>query len=194
MNKIDIKKIYLVNFILLICIFLTTFIYVNYGLKLSEQNEYEMVISKGNEVEKEIKSLSKKSVTTDSVISKFVKNAIIESLSFEITKVDEQFDVAKKFFTDSGWDSYNNSINETLNTLIQDDLITMSAITDKDPILMNSKKFGGISFWKYYSKVSIRFVGKGGTINKEYHLIIILSQKKDGKNIRGLAIDSFEIK
>lgn len=195
MNNIDIKKIYYLNLLILLLFLILSTLIINFSVKNSEQVNYNAVIQE-NEIhlKSETKKLSENSVTTDSVVSNFVKAAVIESLSFEITKINEQLSVAKKFYTDNGWLSYNATINETLKNLIQEDMITMSTIVEKDPILMNTKNFAGISFWKFYTKATIRFVGKGGTTNQEYNVIIILSQKKDGKNIRGLAIDRFEIK
>lgn len=189
----NIKKFMLLNTI----IFLISIIFVFFMKDILVNNFEPQKYKKIEFPEKNVylKDLTTEIITTDDVVNDFVIRSIVDSLSFEIDKLNKKDELIKNYFSDNGWLYFYPTLKDLRVKLKEEnDVITSSVVILDDPILMNVYSNSNIKLWKYYVKPTLKIVGKGGISIQDYSLIMILSQVKNPKNIRGLAIDSFELK
>jgi hypothetical protein len=135
-------------------------------------------------------------ITTDEIVRDFVVKAAVSSLSFEIgAELKNQEKNAQHYFSDKGWSSYWPTYKQTRDLLIvEQDLISVTAIVTETPLLMGVRSFAGVKSWKFYVEGIYQAIGRGGIENNNYIAVVILSQKNSAENISGMAIDSFELR
>lgn len=193
MQKIKIKHLLLINFLVLLLTPFVMFFFANYGVDSMLKNIYGY--KESIESRTVPHRFSKSPIITDEVIRDFIKKAIVNTLSFEANKLAEQESTARPFFSDSGWASFWGEYKITQNNLINnEDMIRMTAVVNQSPLILGFRSFGEKKYWRFYLDGNYQAVGKGGEENRPFTAILELSQTASHENIKGIAIDRMDIR
>jgi intracellular multiplication protein IcmL len=126
-------------------------------------------------------------------IIRFASKAAVAAYSFDFVNYKEDLQLARPFFTDTGWQGYLNAAQGLINTIVSSQLFVYGIVSGT-PVIANQGVLPGSGFtWRIQIPFLVTYETATGPVNRNYFIIVRVVRVPTSQNPQGIGIDQFTV-
>lgn len=124
-------------------------------------------------------------------ILQWASKAATSAYTFDYVNYNKQLALARPYFTEAGWQDYLQSVNNLIQTLVQNQLI-INGIVSGAPIISNQGSLPGQpNVWRVQIPFLVTYQSANTTTKKNFYVLMIITGVPTSMNPQGIGIDQF---
>lgn len=121
----------------------------------------------------------------------WASKAAITSYTFVYVNYNQQLEMARPYFTQAGWQDYQQSISDVIDTIVKNKLI-INGIVSGAPVISNQGPLPGRGYtWRIQIPFLVTYQSANETTKRNYFVVITIVKVPTTVNPQGIGIDQF---
>jgi intracellular multiplication protein IcmL len=126
-------------------------------------------------------------------IINFASKAATIAYTFDFANYQNQIADVRNYFTQTGWNEFNASINPLINTIASRQL-TVSGVVSGTPVISNEGPLPGFEYaWRVQIPFLITYQSTDKTSKRNNYVIVTVVRVPTSTNPQGIGIDRFVV-
>jgi intracellular multiplication protein IcmL len=122
---------------------------------------------------------------------RWASKAATVAYTFDFVNYNTQTAAARPYFTEDGWQDYLNSVNNLINTIVQNQLF-VNGVVSGAPVISNQGNIPGRGYvWRVQIPFLVTYQSANTTSKQNYFVIISIVKVPTYVNKQGIGIDQF---
>ncbi|HLB42393.1 MAG TPA: DotI/IcmL/TraM family protein [Gammaproteobacteria bacterium] len=143
-----------------------------------------------NEQRMELKSYEEPNLLPDTILRWASKAATIAS-TYDFSNYNNQLAVARPYFTESGWSSYQRSVTRLINAIVANQLVVNGIVTGT-PVISNQGPLGVDYAWQVQMPFLVAYQpASAPPYQRSYFVVLTIVKVPTSSNPQGIGIDQF---
>lgn len=126
-----------------------------------------------------------------STLIKWASKAAVAAYTFDFVRYNEQFELARPYFTSKGWSDYQSSVSRLIATITQNQLF-VNGVVSAPPVISNQGEYPGRGYtWRIQIPFLVTYQSAEQVERKEYTVIVTIVKVPTSINPAGIGVDQF---
>lgn len=126
-----------------------------------------------------------------STLIQWASKAAVAAYTFDFVNYNKQAELARPYFTDTGWADYVNSISGLIQTIRQNQLL-VNGVVSGTPVISNQGEILGQGYvWRVQMPFLVTYQSSEGISKKSYTVTVTIEKVPTWKNPSGIGINQF---
>lgn len=127
-------------------------------------------------------------------IIRFASKAAVTAYTLDFVNYEKQLGVARPFFTSGGWTDFNSSMNNVINTIVQNQLF-VAGVVYGTPVISNQGPLPGKGYvWRIQIPFLVTYRSANSSSKSKYLVTVTIVHVPTRDNPQGIGIDQFVMK
>src|SRR3990167_1014166 len=135
-------------------------------------------------------SFERPNVLPDTII-KWASKAAIAAYTFNFVNYNDQIKIARPYFTDAGWRDYIASVNDLVNTVVQNSLFVNGVVAGTPVIANHGPLLGRKWVWRVQIPFLVTYQSANTTRVRNFYVTLTIVSIPTNVNPQGIGIDQF---
>lgn len=141
----------------------------------------------------ELSSFDEPNLMPDTITT-FASKAAVAAYTFDFVNFNKQIQGAHPYFTDAGWDNYQNSISGLIDTITKNQLFVNGVVVGP-PVISNQGDLPGSGYaWRVQLPFLVTYQSADATTQTTYKVNITIVRVSPDINPTQIGIDRFVMK
>lgn len=124
-------------------------------------------------------------------LTRWASRAAVAAYTYDFVNSDKQLAIARTYFTDAGWDAFQTSNANLIQSIVQNQLFVSGVVTGP-PVISNQGEIPGRGYvWRVQLPFLVTYQSSDTTTRKEFTLSITIVRVPTWKNPAAIGIDQF---
>jgi intracellular multiplication protein IcmL len=122
---------------------------------------------------------------------KWASKAAVAAYTFDFVNYDKQINLARPYFTDAGWNDYQNSISALIASIRQKQLFVNGVVAGAPIIASQGESLGSGYTWRVQIPFLVTYQSSEETKQTSFLVMLTIVKVSTLKNPTGIGIDQF---
>lgn len=124
-------------------------------------------------------------------ILRWSSKAATVAYTFDFVHYNSQMAAARPFFTEAGWQDYQNSVNSLINYIINNQLF-VNGVVSGPPVISNQGNLPGKGYaWRVQIPFLVTYQSENTTSKRNLYVLLSIVRVSTDVNKQGIGIDQF---
>ena len=124
-------------------------------------------------------------------ILRWATKAAISAYTFDFVNYNRQIAAVKPYFTESGWNDYQQSVQGLIETIVQNKLF-INGVVSGAPVISNEGPLPGIDYaWRVQIPFLVTYQSANITTKRDFYVALTIIHVPTSVNPQGIGIDQF---
>lgn len=125
------------------------------------------------------------------VLLRWASKAAVAAYTFDFVNYPKQFELARPYFTETGWEDYQRSVERLINVITQNKLFVNGVVVGPPVMTQQGEYPGKGKFWRVQLPFLVTYQSSEQTRQERYTVILNLVEVSPAITPSGVGIDQF---